>query len=943
MALSSGQKLGPYEILGPLGAGGMGEVYRARDTKLGRDVALKVLPEAVAGDAQRMARFAREAQVLASLNHPNIAAIYGLEESQGIQALVMELVEGLTLAERLSVQLPPAPARRSRGSGNPWVPASAGTTATTKTSPLSIDDPLPIAKQMAEALEYAHERGIVHRDLKPANIKITPEGTVKVLDFGLAKAFEAGTTSGVGAIHESPLQNSPTLSVAATQAGMILGTAAYMSPEQAKGKSADRRADIWAFGCVLFEMMSGKQAFEGETVSDVLAGVIRAEPDWVALPAAGAPEIVRLIRRCLEKDPKRRLQAIGEARIAIEETLSGAHVGPGLAPALSDGAKKPSQGAALRRAFPWSVAAIAVLAAVIMAVVYLRRAPQPLHAIRSQISAPEKLTFAFAGPPPGGGPVLSPDGTRMVFPAQDAQGREVLWVRPMDSLTAQRLEGTEQGTFPFWSPDGSAIGFFAAGKLKKINASGGPAETLCVAPNGRGGSWGRDDVIVFAPEINAGISRVPAAGGAPSPVTHAQQTSGILTHRWPEFLPDGQRFLYWAGDPFATDLSTVGIYIGSLDQTPPKLLLHADSNALYAPPGYLLFLRDRNLMAQAFDARSLKLDGDAFPLADSVASPQNFRLGLFSVSQNGLLVYQAGVGLQTQFAWFDETGKQLGTAGEAGIHNAPQLSPDGRRLAYMAQGAESRNADIWLLDVNRGVNTRFTFGPRANLFPVWSPDGSRVVYGSYGPKNTGHPDLFVKNSTGAGAEQAFYESGDNKVPSDWSRDGRYIAFQQFDSKGKTKWDIWMLPLFGDRKPFPYLQTEFDEAEAVFSPDGNWLAYSSDESGIYEVYLAPFHGGGKFQVSQGGGAQPVWKRDGTALFYLAGDKLMEVGVRLKGSEVEFGAPHTLFEIPGLQGGGALGRVYTLAPDAKRVLATVLPRAFAQEPLTLVTNWTAGLKK
>jgi eukaryotic-like serine/threonine-protein kinase len=929
MALSSGQKIGPYEILALLGAGGMGEVYRARDTKLGRDVALKVLPEAVAEDAQRMARFSREAQVLASLNHPNIAAIYGLEESAGLQALVMELVEGPTLAELLE--------ETKIEIGN----SKMGPSFDFRSSSF---DPLAIAKQIAEALEAAHDRGIVHRDLKPANIKLTSSGAVKVLDFGLAKAFEVETSSG---IHQSPLQNSPTLSVAATQAGMILGTAAYMSPEQAKGKAVDRRADIWAFGCVLFEMLSGNQAFEGETVSDVLAGVIRAEPDWTALPTATPPEIVRLIRRCLEKDPRRRLQAIGESRIAIEETLSSAGAAPPLSPPdrVGEGKREAPGGdrSPLRRALPWAVAALAVLAAVIMAVGYLRRAPQPLHAIRSQISAPEKLTFAFAGPPPDGGPVLSPDGTRMVFPAHDAQGREALWVRPMDSLTAQRLEGTEQGAFPFWSPDGSAIGFFAAGKLKKINATGGPAETLCVALNGRGGSWGRGDVIVFAPEISAGLSRVSAAGGAPTALTQVQQTAGTFTHRWPEFLPDGQHFLYWAGDPFATDASTVGIYIGSLDQTPPKLLLHADSNALYAPPGYLMFLRDRTLMAQAFDARRLKLDGDAFPIAESVASPQNFRLGLFSVSQTGLLVYQAGVGLQTQFAWFDDTGKQLGTAGEAGIHNTPLLSPDGRRLAYMAQGPESRNSDIWLLDVGRGVNTRFTFDPRASAFPVWSPDGSRVVYGSYGSQSKGHLDLYVRNSTGAGAEQALYESGDNKVPSDWSRDGRYIAFELFDSKGKTKWDIWILPLFGDRKPFPYLQTEFDEADAVFSPDGDWLAYESDESGIYEIYLAPFHGGGKFQVSQGGGAQPAWKRDGTALFYLAGDKLMEVGVRRKGSEVELGAPHALFEITGLQGGGALGRAYTVTPDAKRVLVTVLPRAFAQEPLTLIANWTAGLKR
>ncbi len=920
MALQHGTKLGPYEILAPLGAGGMGEVYRARDTRLGRDVALKVLPEALAKDSGRMARFEREAQILASLNHPNIAAIYGLEESGGVRALVTELVEGPTLEDKI---------RAAHGTGA-----------------LQLDEALPIAKQIAEALEAAHERGIIHRDLKPSNVKVTPEGTVKVLDFGLAKGLDAAA-SGVGAVREPALQDSPTLSAMATQAGMILGTAAYMSPEQARGKAVDRRADIWAFGCVLYEMLTGSQAFEGETVSDVLAGVIRAEPNWSSLPAETPAALGRLIRRCLEKDPKRRLQAIGEARIAIEETITGG------TDAAADLRVRPAEGAHMgaplrpwRRALPWvgwGVAAALLVSLLILTVAYFRATSATLRPVRSYVLPPEKTSFQFTAAT--GGAVLSPDGTRLVFPAREASGKDLLWVRPLDSLSAQRLEGTEGASFPFWSPNSRFLGFFVPGKLKKIDVSGGPPQTICDASSGRGGAWNANDIIVFAPEPLSPLSRVPAAGGAPTPFIPLDKTRQQTTLRWPVFLPAGRHLLYWGGNPFST-AQTNGIYLGSLEGKGPKFLFQAESEALYAPPGYLLYLRERSLMAQPFDAGSLKTTGDAFPIAEQVANPENYRLGFFSVSQNGVLVYLTGAASQNRLLWLDASGKQVASIGEPGFYLRLRLSPDGSRLAEEISEPQRNNLDIWLVDLARGVPTRFTFHAAPDIFPVWSPDGGRIAFAS---NRKGHMDLYVKNASGAGTEEPLFESEAAKFPTDWSRDGRFIAFNYSDPNGKTNFDIWVLPLSGDRKPFPFLQTEFNEAAAVFSPDGRWLAYQSDESGNFEIYVAPFEApgsagvqGGKWQVSHGGGRIPTWRRDGKGLYYLSPEgKIMEAAVTPKGSAVEVGIPHEVLHTR-FAALGTYARIYDVSPDGKRFLVNSTEEA-AAAPLTLVTNWSAGLKK
>jgi eukaryotic-like serine/threonine-protein kinase len=935
MALNPGTKLGSYEVLSSLGAGGMGEVYRAHDTKLNRDVALKVLPEAFAADAQRMGRFEREAQVLASMNHPNIAAIYGLEESGSTRALVMELVEGQTLDELLGTGKSKIENRKSGVETRTGFDLRAANA-----------EPLSIARQIAEALEYAHERGIIHRDLKPANIKITPEGAVKVLDFGLAKALDTDTSATSG------VSSSPTLTAVATQAGVIIGTAAYMSPEQARGKAVDRRADIWAFGCVLYEMFSGKRLFAGETISDTLAAVIMKEPEWEALPPTTPAPIQKLIRRCLTKDPRQRLRDIGEARIVIEQTISG--VGPiqePPQPAVAPPAAlppEPERRSSARSLLPWGVAAAAIAAAVLLGVGHFGSSTAPARTIRSTISPPEGVSFASSGTY-GGGAVISPDGAHLVVPARDASGKYSLWVRQLDSLTLQKLEGTEGARYPFWSADSRFVAFFVPGKLKKIDVTGGPPQSVCDAPSGRGGAWSKNDIIVFSPDVSAGLSSVPAAGGASTalvPLDKSRQQSSL---RWPEFLPDGRHFLYWGGDPYSSENS--GIYIASIEGKDSRFLFKSDTNAVFAPSGYLLYLKEQNLMAQPFDASSLKLTGTAFPIAEQIANPEAFRLGFFSVSQNDILVYQTGGAVKRQVLSLDPTGKQLGQVGNNTNALYIQLSPDGRRLAETLYDDQSKSGDIWLVDLARGVQTRFTFDPKDDDTPVFSPDGSRIVFAS---NRKGQYDLYVKDASGAGTPQALFETKEDKYPTDWSRDGKYIAFTQVTSAGKSGVDLWILPLFGDKKPFPFLQTDFAEADGVFSPDGHWLAYESNESGKVEVYIAPFNGntgltgggsavqGGKWQVSQGGGTLPAWSRDGKCLYFLSPDnQLMQAEINAKGSAVEVGVPRTVFQAL-FASVGAGARTYDVAPDAKHIyiLGT---KETASVPITLVADWTAGIKK
>jgi serine/threonine protein kinase len=889
MALASGTRLGYYEVVAPIGAGGMGEVYQAHDTKLGRDVAIKVLPEAFAHDPERLSRFQREAKMLASLNHPNIATIHGLEQSGDTSYLVMELVSGEMLAERV------------------------------KAGPLGIEEALKIAVQIAEALEAAHEKSIIHRDLKPANVKVTPEGKVKVLDFGLAKAFSGD------AANDDP-SNSPTLSAAATMQGVILGTAAYMSPEQAKGKPVTKATDIWAFGCMLYELLTGKAAFHGEDVTDILAAVVRAEPDWNRLPKSTPQSIRLLLMRCLRKDRRQRLQDATDVRIEIADALSGVS------------ASEPAPAAARHQLpFIWlTLCGVLLLALTALSLVHFRETPPEQSSIRFQMSPPEKTTFLMFR--------LSPDGRRIAFTAFDSLGKSMLWVRSLDTLAAQSLAGTDGATYPFWAPDSAQIAFFAQGKLRKIAAAGGPALTICDAVNGRGGTWNRDGVILFTPTIVGGLYRVPDTGGAPVPVTQVVDAGD--NDRFPEFLPDGRRFLF-----FRASQKDRGVYAGSLNGTDPDRILPDESNAQYVASGggrgYLILRRENTLVAQPFDPERLQITGGIVPIAEYVGIAGNTGYGAFSASGEGTLVYGAGNGSSNrQLVWLDRTGKRLSVISKPDAIGNPALSPNGKTASFVIGNVTAVAADIWLQDLERGALSRFTFGPGSNGYPVWSPDGRTIVFTT--TAIAGSYDIYQKTASGAGNSELVFHGGNfsnSTQVDDWSADGKFIVFSNRNEK--TKDDLWLLPMAGDRKPVPFLQTPSNENLAQFSPDGNWMAYQSDETGRYEIYVQHIPPNGtKFQISATGGASPRWRRDGKELFYLApGPKLMALSVKT-GPVFEPAQARVLFEsVPIAIAGGTGGFRFQPSPDGQRFLALVeaegdLPAA---PPITITTNWAMGLKK
>ncbi len=883
MPLTGGSRLGAYEILAPIGAGGMGEVYKARDPRLGRDVAIKVLPEGVAREPERLARFEREARVLASLNHPNIASIYGFEQADGVPFLVLEYVPGPTLAERL---------------------ASGG---------LDLPEIMQICINIAEALEQAHEKGIVHRDLKPANVKVTPDDKVKVLDFGLAKALveePAGDSS-----------HSPTMSALATRAGVLLGTAAYMSPEQVRGKAVDKRADIWAFGCLLYELLTGKQVFGGETISDSLAAILTKEPDRARLPANTPANIRGLLDRCLDKDPRRRLRDIGEALLMLEDSVAVPYPPSPIPQPLSSVPQSPR-----RRAAPWAVAGLATVAALVLAFLHFRQTPPPVLTTRFQVLPPEKATSLEY-------PTISPDGRRLAFVAT-VDGKTLLHVRPLDSLAAQALAGTEDAAFPFWSPDSRFIAFFTQGKLKKVDVAGGPPQTLCNAEvMTRGGTWNRDGTILFTPGSRAPISRVAAAGGVPVPVTTLDAATE-LNHRWPQFLPDGRHFLYWL---MATETEKRAIVIASLDDKTDakerKRLMTGGSMAVYSA-GHLLFEREGTLMAQPFDLSLLQLRGEPSPVIQQVGQMGGAAgWAAFSVSADGTLAYRTGGGAKTQLAWFDRAGKELGRVGQPEDQFAPRLSLDQKRVA-VARREPQGAPDLWLLDLARDTSTRFTFHPVVDVFPVWSPDGSRVAFAS---NRDGPFNLYQKLSGGSSNEESLLQSRESKYTTDWSADGRFILYQT--SGTKTGFDLWALPTDGDRKPIPVLQTQFNESLGQFSPDGHWIAYQSNESTPGQVYVQGFpKSGGKFQVSTNGGERPRWRRDGKEIYYLTADrKIMAVEVKATATTFERGRPRELFQTRATTPSFYVP-TYDVSADGQRFLINTTVEADGLPPMTVVMNWT-----
>jgi hypothetical protein len=930
VSLEPGTRVGAYEVLGLVGAGGMGEVYRARDTRLKRDVALKVLPETLTHDPDRLARFQREAELLAALNHPNIAAVHGVESigaAAASIAIVLELVDGETLADVVA-----------RG-------------------PIPVDDALAIARQIADALEAAHDRGVVHRDLKPANIKVAPEGTVKVLDFGLAKVVDAGAPQSLGA---SPATYSPTLSMGATLAGIVLGTAAYMSPEQARGKPVDRRTDIWAFGCVLYEMLTGNAAFGGETVTDIAAAVLKNEPDWSALPA-GTPSPVRaLLRRCLQKDVKARLPHIGVARLEIDEAHTTESAPPG---------PPPSRAGVLVIA-SWAIAAVAAAAAIALAVVVAtRRSAPPAGAVRFGLSMTPGLTlgtdmFGRGASAPAPQFALSPDGRTLVFVGYKSDQKAQLWVRRLDTETVRALAGTDDASFPFWSPDNRFVGFFAQGKLKKVDVGGDPPVTLCDAPAGEGGTWNADGIIVFAADDHGGLSRVSAGGGAATPLTKLE--AGEKVHSWPQFLPDGRHVLYFAlpKDQPSDDANSQGsleslraVYVTSLDAADRTLVLRGVLRVLYAA-GHLLYLRESTLMAQPFDARTLRPTGDPEPLAEGVASNTgNGRTAL--TASDTLLAYRVGpvAGRQSVLSWFDRSGKRLGTVGTPADYIEAQLSPDGKSIAALignratgsviAPGPQS--ADVSILDLSRdAIPNRVTFSADEKSGLVWSADSSRIAFGRGSPRGQ-RGGIYVKAVGDVRDAELLVTAEGGQRPTGWSADRRLLAFNQIDARLHR--DVWILSLDGDHKATPFLRSAFNHQAAVFSPNGRLIAYASDKGGRYDVYVRTFPDGDReWPISQGGGDLPQWRADGRELFYWNPRTPSVMAVPIKSvAPFEAGTTVRLIDAAPFRQETILGNLaFSATPDGQRLLLIQRQNASGDPAdessgLKMVLNWTAALNK
>jgi len=871
-AMATGFEFGTYRILGPLDAGGMGEVYRAFDTRLHRQVAVKVLPAALSENPDRIVRLEREARLLAALNHPYIATIHGLEITGGRYAMVMEMVDGPTLAERLS-----------RGS-------------------LPVDVALKLALQVAEALEAAHEKGIIHRDLKPANIKLTAGGMVKVLDFGLATV-----TSSDGA--EAPV--TLTTAGAHRSEGLVAGTPGYMSPEQVRGQRIDARTDVWAFACVLCEMLTGHQTFSGITVSGTSAAIVESEPDWERLPAAVPVGVRRVLRRCLHRDMRHRFHHIADVRIELEEALDD-----------PDGKAAGRRAAADRRRtrLLGAMAALMALGLVAMLIAWSRRGP----VIAPELRVVEITTPRTADPASF---AISPDGRRLAFVAE-RDGQAILWVRDLDTANGRALAGTEGARRPFWSPDSRSIGFFMNSELMRIEARGGAPQTITYLLAGTTGTWGSDGTILFSSTGSPALRRVNAAGGAVQVVT--TPTAESAGHRHPQFLPGARQFLFFVGGPDAVR----GVYLGTLGASEVTRLVASDTQAAYVTPGWLLFVRQGTLWAQHLDLGQRKVTGEPTAVADSVAFEPIDGIGAFSTSDAGVLTYRAGRPTLTRLSWFDRSGKSLGTLGSSeqiGLTNL-RLAPDGRRVAV--ERSLQSETDVWLLDSSR--QTRLTHEPEGTIarLPLWSPDGTRIAFESV---RAGRVALSAKPSGEDGAEDVLFASPETKIPCDWSTDGRFLVYYVPNPQSGT--DLWVLPS-DTRMPFIFLRTEANELWGQFSPDGRWMAYQSNETGRYEIYVRPFQSrGGAIPISTAGGVYPRWSRDGKELYFIAPDaKLMAVAVHTTATTLDAGGPVPLFQTRRLGGGSnVIGRShqYDVAADGRFLIN--VDAELSATPITILLNW------
>ena len=878
--ISPNTSIGDYTVVSKIGEGGMGEVWRARDTKLGRDVAIKVLPAAFSSDGERLRRFEQEAQAAGALNHPNILVIYHIGTHKDSPYIVSELLEGETLRERM------------------------GGVA------LSQRKAIDYALQMAHGLAAAHDKGIIHRDLKPENLFITKDGRLKILDFGLAKLLGSDSTQSQTEIPTRRVDTDP---------GVVMGTIGYMSPEQLRGRTADHRSDIFSFGAILYEMLSGRRAFRGESTADTMSAILREDPPELSSTNKNiAPALERVVNHCLEKNPEERFHSANDLGFAIE--------------ALSGSGRMSDSTATLVHSLPaprrnrtsliaWGIAAISLIGLLIVSGLSLRRREVNEKQMRFVVAMPEKVSEVTF-------PIISPDGNAIAFLGL-SEGRRSLYVRQINSIDAKQLNGTDDASFPFWSADGHQLGFFSQGKLKRIDINNGTPQVMCDAPLPGGGTWSRDGVILFGQD-NKSIQRISAAGGETTTVMPLDPSRKEIAQFWPYFLPDGRHFLYqsWTGHD---DESAICVY--SIDGGERKLLVKANSNGAYASPGYLLFARSTTLLAQPFDARTFSLSGEPMQVSDQVAFTENYSLSNFSVSDNGVLVFWGGTFANRQLKWFDRNGKELGLLGPPGEYNDVVLSPDEKRVAV--QRIDANNSDVWMIDVARGVPSRFTFDAKPEDDPIWSHDSNTLVFSRVQGSAF---DIYKKSANGAGNDELVCQTPQVKEGTDWSPDGKYLLMEINDQAGS---DLWVLPMFGDYKPYPLLNSPFLEAQGHFSPDGKWFAYTSNESGRYEVYLRRFpECDSQVQVSNGGGAQPHWRKDGHELFFISSDrKLMAVDVKL-GSSAVVGEPKALFTT-GVIGFTSPNR-YAVSADGQKFLVNAAVQQINQTPITVVLNWTAGLK-